>query len=137
LLSPRHYGKIYSDKAKGEGRMINKSKNPITKTAFLILLLHIVYIVLFAFFMLMATLLEIPCNRSGIYEFFITVVIAMIVGYPLIATLINTVSVVFQIGALRNNESKAKNIVMMIVTVLYEIAIIIFFAYFWQGAMGV
>ena len=113
------------------------NKNPITRTAFLILLLHFVYIVLLAFFGVMATLLEIPCNSSGIYEFFVTVEIAMILVYPLIATVINAASIIFQIIALRNNESKVKNIIMMIITVLYEIAVIVFFAYFWQGAMGV
>lgn len=113
---------------------INISK---TKSAFLILLIHLVYIALFAVFMLIASLLEAPCNNDGIYVVFAGISIALLCFYPLAATGINIISIIFQVLALRGNESKVKNLIMMAVAILYEIAVIAFFIRFWQGAMGV
>ena len=108
-----------------------------TKISFLILLLHFVYATLFAIFMLITGLLEKPCNRDGIYGVFAMISIALLCFFPFAATGINTTSIAFQILALRQNESKVKNIVMMAIAMSYEIAVIIFFICFWQGAMGV
>ena len=112
-------------------------KKSMTKTAFIILLLHLAYIVCFAFSLLIATLLEVPCERSGIYEIFAVGAISMLISYPVAGTAINIFSVIFQIRAIRNNESKVKNIIMMIVTILLEAVVILFFVRFWQGAMSV
>ena len=61
----------------------------------------------------------------------------MPIAYPVVGTAINIFSVIFQIRAIRNNESKVKNIIMMIVTILLEAVVILFFVRFWQGAMSV
>jgi len=121
-------------KYRGEMNTKNISK---TKIAFFVLLLHLVYAALFAVFMWIAGLLEVPCNWDGIYVVFSVISIALLCLYPFVATGINATSIVFQILALRNNESKIKNIAMLVTATLYEVAVIVCFAWFWQGAMGV
>ncbi len=116
---------------------VSKTKISFSKISFLILLLHFVYAALFAIFMLIAGLLEEPCNRDGIYLVFSIISIALLCFFPFAATGINNASIAFQILALLQNESKVKNIVMMAIAISYEIAVIIFFIWFWQGAMGV
>ena len=108
-----------------------------TKIAFFVLLLHFAYVVLVALFMLIASLLEFPCDRGGIYLVFSGISIIMLCIFPLVTTGINVTSLVWQIWALRKNESKIKNIIMMAIAILYEAAVIVFFILFWQGAMGV
>ena len=108
-----------------------------TKIAFFVLLLHFAYVVLFALFMLIASLLEFPCDRGGIYLVFAGISIIMLCIFPLVTTGINATSIVFQVLALRKNESKIKNIIMMAIAILYEAAVIVFFILFWQGAMGI
>ena len=116
--------------------MSSKASNK-TKKSFLILLLHIAYIVLFAVFMSISGWLEIPCYRGGIYLFFADTSIGLLLVLPFVTTLINTVSIIFQIIALRCGESKVKNVIMMAITILYEIAVIVVSVLFWQGAMSV
>ncbi|MBO5339307.1 MAG: hypothetical protein J6A96_06365 [Clostridia bacterium] len=108
-----------------------------TKIAFLVLLLHLAYAALFANFMFITGLLEVPCNRDGIYVVFATISIALLCFFPFATTGINATSVAFQIFALRKNESKVKNIVMMAIAIFYEIAVTIFIICFWQHTMGV
>ena len=117
--------------------MKNKSIGK-TEIAFWLLLLHLKYLTMTAFFMFCASILESPCNRSGgIYYVSLTLSIALLVSYPLFATGVNVTCIVFQALALRQNESKIKNIIMMAVTILYEAAVILFFFEFWQNAMSV
>ena len=115
------------------------NRNCITKTriAFFALLLHVLYVVLFAIIMLITCLLEVPCNRGGLYSLFFTTSILQIVLYPLATTAFNAISIIFQIIALKEKESKIKNIIMMVFAILYEIACIILWGIFWEGAMGV
>ena len=108
-----------------------------TKTAFFTLLLHVLYAALFAVFMLLAGLTEVPCNNEGIYEIFAFTSVTLLCLYPFVTTGINAASIVFQALALRQNESKVKNIVMMTVALVYEALVIVFFAWFWRGTMGV
>ncbi len=108
-----------------------------TKTAFFTLLLHVLYAALFAVFMLIAGLLEIPCNQDGIYIVFSVISIILLCLYPLATTLINAASFFFQISALKKNESKIQNIIMMAVALIYEALVFVFFAWFCRGTMGV
>lgn len=89
-----------------------------TKCAFLFLLLHAVYAALFALCVLIAGLLEVPCDRDGLYTVFAAALIAMLLFYPLAATFISVKSVFFQIKALRAGESKWKNILMMCIALV-------------------
>ncbi len=113
------------------------NKKSMTKIAFLILLLHLVYIVLFAFFLLMTELFSVYCHGSWIYEIFCISAVVLMLSYPVVGTATNIFSVIFQIRAIRNNESKVKNIIMMIVTILLEIVVVVYFVLFWHGAMSV
>ena len=112
-------------------------KKSMTKTAFIILLLHLAYIVCFAFCLLMTRMLSVHCYGSWIYEIFGISTAVLMLSYPIVGTATNIFSVIFQIRAIRNNESKVKNIIMMIVTILLEAVVILFFVRFWQGAMSV
>ncbi len=108
-----------------------------TKTATLLLLLHFVYIAFFAFFLTMANALELPCNRDGLYTAVAFIAIFLLCLYPIVATAINAFSIFFRIAALRSREWKLTNVLLMAVTVLYELAVIVAFAWFGQRAMGV
>ena len=123
---------IYKYRVKMNTKNVSK-----TKIAFFVLLLHLAYAVLFAVFMSSAGLLEVPCDRDGIYVVFAGISIALLCLYPFAATGINAISVFFQFLALRNNESKFKNLAMMVTAILYEAVVLVFFAWFWEGAMGV
>ena len=100
------------------------------------LLLHLEYAALFGIFMLIAGLLEFPFNRSGIYEVFAMISIALLCLFPFVTTGINATSIAFHILALRQNESKVKNIVMMAISILYDVVIIAFFICFFRGLWG-
>ena len=115
-----------------------KTKYPSkTNTAFFALLLHPIYAALFAFFMWIASMLEVPCDRDGIYLVFAVISIALLCFYPIVTTGVNAISIVFQVLALIQKESKIKNIIMMVIAVLIEVAIVIISVRFWIGAMGV
>jgi len=86
--------------------------------------------------MLIAGLLEFPFNRSGIYEVFAMISIALLCLFPFVTTGINATSIAFHILALRQNESKVKNIVMMAISILYDVVIIAFFICFFRGLWG-
>ena len=100
-------------------------------------LANIAYIVMFLIFGFVASALEFPCNRDGLYLIFADLSIVMLILHPFFATHVNICGIVFQIIALKNGESKVKNILMMVFTVLYEAASIWFFIRFWEGAMSV
>ena len=123
---------IYKYRVKMNTKNVSK-----TKIAFFVLLLHLAYAALFAVFMWIAGLLEVPCDRDGIYVVFSGISIALLCLYPFAATGINATSVFFQFLALKNNESKIKNIAMLVTAILYEVAMLMCFAWFWEGAMGV
>ena len=108
-----------------------------TKIAFLTLLIHFAYVVLFAIFMLTACLLEALGNIDGIYLLLGSISIAMLCFLPIVTTGVNGISIFFQISALRNQGSKVKNIIMMVSAISYEVTVIAFFVYFWQRTMGV
>jgi len=60
-----------------------------------VLLLHLEYAALFGIFMLIAGLLEFPFNRSGIYEVFAMISIALLCLFSFITTGINATSIAF------------------------------------------
>lgn len=108
-----------------------------TKYTLLLLLSHFAYIIVFIFFMFMASILEFPCNRDGIYMMFAVISIVLLCIYPIAATIINVMSIVFAALAIKSHESKLGNVILMIIAILYELAVILFFIRFWQGTMGV
>jgi hypothetical protein len=112
--------------------------NAVTKTkaAFWMFLANVAYIVMFLIFGFAATALEVPCNRDGAYLIFAYLWIVMWIFQPLFATVYNAIGVGFQISAMREGESKIKNILMMVFAVLYEAASIWLFIRFCQGVMS-
>lgn len=107
-----------------------------TMISFLVTLSHLVYLAMLAAFDGMASLLETPCDREGIYTVFAIGFVILLFAYPLVATLINATSIGFSIQALCTKESKIINIVWMVFILLYEVAVVLFFVYFWKGAMS-
>ena len=93
-----------------------------TKIAFLLLLIPLVYMSVLATFGLIATLLEKPCNREGIYEFFAGSSIFLMLFLPSISINSAIGSLVMQILALKKGESKFKNILMMPINAIYIVA---------------
>ena len=126
---------LYNSIGKAGEHMKNKSSAK-TKVAFWMFLANVAYIVMFLIFGFAATALEVPCNRDGAYLIFAYLWIVMWIFQPLFATVCNAIGVGFQISAMREGESKIKNILMMVFAVLYEAASIWLFIRFWQGVMS-
>ena len=57
--------------------------------------------------------------------------------YPIIATVISGLSVRFQILAWKNGESKVKNVILFLLTVLCEVVAIVLWFKFFERSMGV
>lgn len=108
-----------------------------TKIAFISLLFPILYVAIFLIFGFLATITEFPTGRSGIYILFASIDIFLMMVFPAVQIGCSIVSIMYQIKALRNNESKVKNIVMMIVAILYFAAAIMFSHRLWLGMMSV
>ena len=117
--------------------MKNKSSAK-TKVAFFLFLASTIYISQTVSFLILNLLFY---YISPVFEPFINLFVGlwfvMTLFSPFIVTPINICGIVFQIIALSKGESKIKNILMMVFTVLYEAASIWFFIRFWEGAMSV
>ena len=108
-----------------------------TQRAFLCLMMPIIHIVAFAVFLLLATATEFPTGRSGIYLVFGTIDILLMLTFPLVQLGSGIGSIVFQIKALNNQESKVKNGIMMAVSILYFVAVTLYCYQLWTGMMSV
>lgn len=104
-----------------------------TKIAFSLLIIPLAYLVLLATFSLIATFLEKPCDRDGIYVLFAGISIFLIFLLPLVIIDCSIGSFVMQILALRNGESKIKNILMMFVSVACSVGGFILLSHLWAG----
>ena len=109
-----------------------------TKVAFFLFLASTIYISQTVSFSILRPLFD---YISPVFDPFINLFVGpwfvMTLFSPFIVTPINICGIVFQIIALSKGESKVKNILMMVFTVLYEVASIWFFIRFWKGAMSV
>ena len=108
-----------------------------TKIAFLLLLSPLIYTVQLIMFSLITALLEQPCNKDGIYLVFagISVFLSFFLPFCIIGT--GCGSVVMQILALRNGESKIKNFLMMFISIIYLAAGFVLLNNFWEASMSV
>ena len=120
-----------------EEKTLKQRSSNNTKIAFCILIFNIVYIAVSAFFAVLSSLLEIPCNRDGLYTFTFLIFIVLLILYPFVCASIHIASIIFNVFALRSGESKIKNITMLCASVIYTITVMVLLAQFWQGAMGV
>lgn len=100
-----------------------------TKIAFLILLIHPIYVALFILSFYVACSSDL---RISAYLF-----VFLFLLYPIFTIQVNVLSVVFQIKALRIGESKVKNILTMVFSVLYLLVIFAFYIFILRAGMSV
>ena len=120
-----------------EEKALKQRSSNNTKIAFCFLIFNIIYIAVSAFFAVLSSLLEIPCNNDGLYTFTFLIFIVLLILYPFVCASIHIASIIFNVFALRSGESKIKNITMLCASVIYTITVMVLLAQFWQGAMGV
>ena len=111
--------------------------NTHTQRAFVCLMIPIIHIAAFFVFGFLATITEFPTNRSGIYLVFCTIGILFMLTFPLVQLGSGIGSIVHQVKALNNQESKVKNGIMMAVSILYFVAVILYCNQLWTGMMSV
>jgi hypothetical protein len=112
-------------------------KNKITRISASLLLLPLLHAVLFALFMGLSGLLEIPCDRDGIYIVTMGISILLLILFPVTVLCSAEVSVGLGIWALCRGESVAKNVIIMALWVVFSILTIWWAVDFWYGTMGV
>ena len=95
------------------------------------LLAHVGYIALTALLFLITGLLEIPCNRDGIYIVFFLFSIFMLLLHPLFSYGFSIASIVCSSIALRKGERKAINIPLIVLCALIILATTAAHAWFW------
>ncbi len=108
-----------------------------TQRAFACLMIPIIHIAAFAVFLLLATATEFPTGRSGIYLVFAMIDMLLMLTFPLVQLGSGIRSIVHQVRALQNQESKVKNGIMMAVSILYFVAVVLFCYQLWIGMMSV
>jgi len=108
-----------------------------TKGAFLFLLHPIAHALLFALFTTIATLLEQPCDRDGIYVVFSSIAIFFLMTFPLVTWECSMASMVFQVLAMIKKEHVIKNVIMLIVALGYLAFDVLFSIRLWEGMASV
>lgn len=114
---------------------MNKKNLSRTKSAFIALLMQLGYVVLTVLVFIACLLLEKPLNKNAIYGLFLLAFEMLFICYPICTAVVNGVSIYFQISALRNHESKLKNVTMFVIAILYQIAVIIFWILLFNGSL--
>ena len=112
-------------------------KNKFTAIAAIGPVGHVVYAAAFFALLGIASLLEFPCERSGLYMIFIIPALFLLVLYPLATVAISALGTALSAFALKKGESKVWNILIIVFLVLYTAVIFWRTVVFWQGAMGV
>ena len=112
-------------------------KKAFTCTSASLLLLPLIHAVLFAVFMGLACLLEIPCNRDGIYTVVTIIGILLMLTFPLTVIFNAPASIGLSIWALCRGESKIKNIAIIVVWMILTALTVWSTISFWYGTMGV
>ena len=108
-----------------------------TRQAFICILIPLLQLCVCAVFGWLATITEFPTGRSGIYVVFSVISIILIMSLPLEQLVCGIWSVVHQIDALRNKESKVKNYAMMAVSAVYVISAVWVMYQLWIRMMSV
>ena len=112
-------------------------KNKFTAIAAMFPVGHVAYAAAFFALLGIASLLEFPCERSGLYMIFIIPALFLLVLYPLATVAISALGTALSAFALKKGESKVWNILIIVFLVLYTAVIFWRTVVFWQGAMGV
>ena len=106
-----------------------------TRSAFIALLMQLGYLAFTVLIFIACLLLEKPLNKNAIYGLFLITIEMLFICYPLFTAVANGVSIYFQISALRNHESRIKNITMFVIAILYQVAVIIFWILLLKGSL--
>jgi hypothetical protein len=112
-------------------------KNKITRISASLLLLPLLHAVLFALFMGLSGLLEIPCDRDGIYIVTMGISILLMILFPVTVLCSTEASVGLGIWAMCRGESVVKNVIIIVLWVALSILTVWWAIDFWHGAMGV
>lgn len=112
-------------------------KNKFTAIAAIGPVGHVAYAATFFALLGIASLLEFPCERSGLYMIFAVPALLLVVLYPLATVAISALGTALSAFALKRGESKVWNILIIVFLVLYTAVIFWRTVVFWQGAMGV
>lgn len=112
-------------------------KNKFTASAAIGPVGHVAYAATFFALLGIASLLEFPCERSGLYMIFVVPALLLLVLYPLATVAISTLGTLLSAFAVKRGESKVWNILIIVFLVLYTAVIFWRTVVFWQGAMGV
>ena len=112
-------------------------KRTYTRRAFLCLMIPVFHLAVTIMFSVLAGITEFPTNRGNIYLVFAVIATGLMILLPLVSSVCSIVSIVYQVGALRNQEDKLKNVVMMIISFIYLVITVALTCLFWQGAMSV
>ena len=112
-------------------------KNKFTTIATIGPVGHVAYAAAFFALLGIASLLEFPCERSGLDMVFAVPALLLLVLYPLATVAISALGTLLSAFALKRGESKVWNILIIVFLVLYTAVIFWRTVVFWQGAMGV
>ena len=111
-----------------------------TQRAFVCLMIPLIHVAAFAVIILLFTALNFPTDHSGIKLVFYAIdmllmlaAMFLMLAFPLVQLSCGIRSIVHQIRALRNQESKVKNGIMMAVAILYFVAVILYCYHFGIG----
>ncbi len=102
----------------------------LTRTASSLLLIPLAHIVLLAVFGGLATLLEHPTGRGVFYVFVAAPAMLLFFTFPLEILLTSITSITCGISAMCRGESKVKNAVSILISVLLIISIVLLLAWF-------
>jgi hypothetical protein len=112
-------------------------QNKITRISASTLLIPLLHAVLFALFMGLSGLLEIPCDRDGIYIVTMGISILLLILFPVTVLCSAEASMGLGIRAMCRGESVAKNVILIVLWAALSILTVWWAIDFWHGAMGV
>ena len=115
-----------------------------TQRAFVCLMIPLIHAAAFAVVILLFTALKLPADHSGITSVFYAIdmllmltAMLLILAFPVVQLGCGIRSIMHQVRALRNQESKVKNGIMMAVSILYFVAVVLYCYQLWTGIMSV
>jgi hypothetical protein len=111
-----------------------------TQRAFVCLMIPLIHVTAFAVIILLFTALKFPTDHSGIESVFylvdmllMCVIALLMLTFPVVQLGSGIRSIMHQVRALRNQESKVKNGIMMAVSIMYFVAVILYCYHFGIG----
>lgn len=112
-------------------------QNRLTRISASLLLIPLLHAVLFAVFGGLSSLLEIPCDRGGIYCVTSSISFFLLTFFPMTVIASAGFSVSLGICALRRKESIAKNVTVIALWAILTVLVLCLTVRFWQGVMSV